>query len=171
MTTISVRPLAAEDWALYRTVRLAALTDTPEVFGSTLGREQAFTDDEWRRRLTRWNQFVAEDGAQVCGLIGVVPAAAAAAAAAGLAELVSMWVHPAARGRGVGDLLVRRALRFADEQGFPEVRLWVTVGNGHAERLYARHGFQRSGQVQPVREGEDLLEFAMVRPAPTGTAD
>ncbi|MCQ8828779.1 GNAT family N-acetyltransferase [Streptomyces malaysiensis] len=157
MTTISVRPLDTEDWALYRAVRLAALADAPEAFGSTLGREQAFTADIWRGRLTKRNQFVAEDAGEACGLIGIVPAEP------GVAELVSMWVHPAARGRGAGDLLVREALRWAKDQHLPEVRLWVADGNESAERLYARHGFQRTGQIQPVREGEDELEFAMAR--------
>lgn len=157
MTTISVRPLATEDWMLYRAIRLAALADAPEAFGSTLGREQAFTADTWRGRLTKRNQFVAEDAGEACGLVGVIPAEP------DVAELVSMWVHPAARGRGAGDLLVLEALRWANDQNLPQVRLWVADGNDSAERLYARHGFQRTGQVQPVREGEDKLEFAMAR--------
>ncbi|MCZ0974279.1 GNAT family N-acetyltransferase [Streptomyces albulus] len=96
MTTLSVRPLTVEDWALYRTVRLAALADAPEAFGSTWESEQAFTEDRWRERLARRNQFVAQDGDRTYGLIGIVPVEA------GRAELVSMWVHPDGRGRGVG---------------------------------------------------------------------
>ncbi|MFJ5677966.1 GNAT family N-acetyltransferase [Streptomyces sp. NPDC093097] len=157
MSAISVRPLGAEDWNLYRAVRLAALSDTPEAFGSTLGREQGFTEDTWRERLARRNQFLAEDGDKACGLIGVVQVRP------GVAEIVSMWVHPAARGRGVGDLLVLQALRWARDHDCPQVGLWVTEGNDRAERLYARHGFQRTGAVQAVREGEDGQEFAMVR--------
>jgi ribosomal protein S18 acetylase RimI-like enzyme len=153
--TMSVRPLGPEDWALYRAVRLAALAEAPTAFGSTLGREQVFTEDRWRERLAHRNQFLAEDGGEACGLIGVI------SAGPGLAELVSMWVHPAKRGRGAGDLLVLEALRWAREHDLPKVQLWVAESNDHAERLYARHGFSRTGLVQPVREGEDALEFAM----------
>ncbi|MGW1372969.1 GNAT family N-acetyltransferase [Streptomyces sp. NPDC002446] len=163
MTTVSVRPLEPDDWALYRTVRLAALADAPEAFGSTLGREQAFPEDRWRKRLTGRNQFLAEDGGEACGLIGIIPPGPGPGPGPGPAELVSLWVRPATRGRGVADLLVREALRWAGDQGFDRVLLWVADGNDRAERLYARHGFQRTGLVQPVREGQKELEFAMVR--------
>ncbi|MEU9125770.1 GNAT family N-acetyltransferase [Streptomyces sp. NPDC048506] len=164
MTTISVRPLEAEEWVLYRAVRLAALADSPDTFGSTQCKERAFTEDEWRERLAKRNQFVAEDGDEACGLIGIVPTGPE------IAQIVSMWVHPATRGRGVGDLLVREALRWAGDRDVLQVQLWVTQGNDHAERLYARHGFQRTGLVQPVREGEDKPEFAMActTPPPNG---
>jgi ribosomal protein S18 acetylase RimI-like enzyme len=79
-----------------------------------------------------------------------------------------MWVRHTTRGRGVGDLLVLAALRWATDHDFAQVQLWVAEGNDRAERLYARHGFQRTGSVQPVREGEEELEFAMVRSAPGG---
>jgi ribosomal protein S18 acetylase RimI-like enzyme len=79
----------------------------------------------------------------------------------GVAQLVSMWVDPAARGRGVGDLLVRQVLGWARAHGFAEVRLWVSEGNEHAERLYARHGFQRTGAEQPVRGKAGVMELGM----------
>ncbi|MFB7631920.1 GNAT family N-acetyltransferase [Streptomyces sp. NPDC056149] len=161
MGMLSVRPFEVGDWALYRAVRLAALADAPDAFGSTLEREQAFTEEKWRERLAGRDQFLAEDSGQAYGLIGIVPTGPRTA------DLVSMWVAPAARGRGVADLLVGEALRAADAGGIACVELWVTQGNDRAERLYARHGFHRTGRVQPVREGESRLEFAMKRRAAT----
>ena len=81
----------------------------------------------------------------------------------GSAALISVWVHPLSRGRGVGDALVEAVLGWARAEGYLEVRLWVTVGNDAAERLYARHGFVRTGAVKPVVEGEDRNELEMVR--------
>ncbi|KNB49646.1 GNAT family N-acetyltransferase [Streptomyces caatingaensis] len=158
MADITVRPLAPDEWRLYRTVRLAALADAPYAFCSTWAGEKAFTEETWRGRLARRGTFLAEDGGEPCGLVSVVPAESA-----GDADLVSMWVAPSARGRGAAGLLVGAALARAAEEGFARLRLWVTEGNDPAERLYARHGFVRTGAVQSVREGEDAREFEMAR--------
>ncbi|MBH1936584.1 GNAT family N-acetyltransferase [Streptomyces sp. AV19] len=168
MTDITVRPTGPEEWRLYRSVRLAALADAPYAFCSTWSGENAFPEERWRERLTRRNTFLAEDaedGGRPCGLVSVLPEEPRRA------ELVSMWVAPGARGRGAADLLVEAALAWADGHGRPEVRLWVTEGNEPAERLYARHGFRRTGEWQSVREGEDTREFAMVRPEPPAPGD
>jgi len=161
VTTGTVRLLDIEDWSLYRSLRLAALADAPAAFGSTLSRERAFTKQTWQERLAARNTFIAEVDDRACGLVAVVTTGLDAA------ELVGMWVSPGARGRGVSDLLVLAVLAWANERDLPEVRLWVAEGNHHAERLYARHGFQRTGAVQPVRVGEERQEFAMARTAPS----
>jgi GNAT superfamily N-acetyltransferase len=167
MAEAGTRILGEEDWRLYREVRLAALREAPGAFGSTFARERDFTEETWRERLAPRTVFLAEDGGVPRGLIGVVPAAVSAgpAVAASGAEFVSMWVNPMARGHGVGDLLIRSALQWANGQGYRDVSLWVTEHNHHAERLYTRHGFRRTGAVQPVRDGEPDMEFAMSRPA------
>lgn len=165
MADITVRPLTPGDWRLYREVRLAALADAPYAFGSTWSGEIAFPEEKWRERLARRNTFLAEDGGQPCGLVSVVPEGPEDPQGPGTGMLVSMWVAPAARSRGAADLLVGAALSRADELGLTGLRLWVTEGNDPAERLYVRHGFTRTGAVQPVREGEDAREFEMARAA------
>lgn len=77
------------------------------------------------------------------------------------AELVSMWVRPDARGAGVGRRLIEAVLGWAGGVGIGEVRLWVVEGNERAEGVYSRLGFERTGKVAAVREGEPLMEYEM----------
>ncbi len=79
----------------------------------------------------------------------------------GAAALTAMWVDPAFRRAGVGDLLVRTVVEWARAEGYDRLFLWVTAVNLNAERLYSRNGFQRAGGSQEVRPGE--LEFEMSR--------
>ena len=57
------------------------------------------------------------------------------------AGLVSMWVRPGARGRGVGEALVEAAACWARGRGHDAMFLWVTEANPPARRLYERYGF------------------------------
>jgi GNAT superfamily N-acetyltransferase len=155
-----VRRLRPAEWRTYRALRLAALVDAPHAFGSTLEGELARTEADWRGRLRRRVLFAA--------LIDGVPVGTAGYLREGDgAELISMWVDPRCRGRGVGDDLVSAVVAWSERKRRGVLRLWVSEGNRPAERLYARHGFVRTGEVQPVG-GRDpgRLEFAMARRQP-----
>ena len=80
-----------------------------------------------------------------------------------MAELISMWVAPDWRGRGIGDRLVGAVIDWAKTVGFSEVRLWVVEGNAPAEHAYARMGFERTGARQPVRPADARMEIEMAR--------
>jgi GNAT superfamily N-acetyltransferase len=140
---------------LFREVRLAALQDAPYAFGSTYERERTTDEKSWRERLANRAQLAAELDAEIVGT------AAGIASDKTSAALISMWVAPRARGRGVGARLVNAVLDWAKDQGYSTVLLWVTDGNAVAERLYERCGFARTGAVQPVHPSEPLLEFEM----------
>ncbi len=151
---VSVRQVGPVDWAVVRDLRLRALQDAPAAFESTYEGERGRSEDEWRAWLNRPTgvTVVASLNGQPAGLAGGY------VEEAGHVELVSMWVAPFARGSGVAGALVDEVVNWARLQAAPEVRLWVTRGNDVAERLYSRHGFVRSGQVQPLPPGHPCVD-------------
>lgn len=48
---ITVRSITAGDWRDYRNMRLRALRDSPDAFGSTYAAEAVRTDDAWKSRI------------------------------------------------------------------------------------------------------------------------
>jgi ribosomal protein S18 acetylase RimI-like enzyme len=143
---IELRALTPEDWAVWRELRLAALEEAPHAFGSRLADWQGDGDrgERWRARLSlpgSYNLVALLDGRPV-GMASGVPAGDG-----DVVELISMWVAPAARGRGVGDLLVRAVERWARQAHAKVVRLCVADGNEAASVLYRRNGFVETGEL------------------------
>ena len=61
------------------------------------------------------------------------------------AELVYLGLVPAARGRGLGDVVMRHALHTVGAGGVASLALAVDAGNAPALRLYHRSGLRRVG--------------------------
>ncbi len=165
----TVRRLSPDEWRLYRVLRLSAMRDAPDAFGSTLARERGFADEEWQRRLvgdeTAVNApLVAEVAGEAIGLAwGRIESATP-----DVAHLYQMWVDPLHRGRGAGRLLLDAVVAWARERGASKVQLGVTEGDTPARRLYERAGFEAIGDPEPLREGSEkmaqTLELALRPP-------
>lgn len=93
-----------EDWQTYRALRLQALQDSPDAFGSTYAEEVARGDAAWRAKLETalagdqnaiWLAWM---GTQPCGLVWCQRSAQQP----DLASLFQMWVAPVARAKGWG---------------------------------------------------------------------
>lgn len=143
---IELRELVPDDWPLWRELRLAALADAPAAFGTQLASWQGEGDREerWRARLAIPGSYniVAVLDEKPVGMASGVPSPEA-----GVVELISMWVAPTARGRGVGDFLIACVQRWAIGQGARLMRLAVAENNHHAIALYRRNGFQPTGEL------------------------
>jgi len=139
----------AADWEALRQLRLRALADAPDAFASTLEEEVAFPAEVWRRRAEGGPEsanFIAREGGVDVGLAAVF----AEPEVPGRMHLVSMWVDPRYRRRGVARALVDQAVRWAAERRAREVILWVADQNTAAHRLYERLGFRPTGERQPL---------------------
>lgn len=160
---VLVRRLQAREWQAYRAIRLRALADAPEAFGSTLAREEELPDDTWAARVAKSAvsgidcALVAEENGQLAGLLW----AKVDAQDPGRVNLFQMWVAPESRGRGVAAALLDEALGWARARGTRVVHLGVNAANTGALRLYERAGFEPIGQPYLMREGASHMEQEM----------
>jgi ribosomal protein S18 acetylase RimI-like enzyme len=119
-------------------MRLAALAEAPDAFGSTLAdwTGDGDVEERWRARLAAvpWN-LLAELGGRPVGM------ASATAPENGEVGLISMWVAPSARSRGVGAALIEAIADRAGAEGATRVALDVRQANRFAIGLYERSGF------------------------------
>jgi ribosomal protein S18 acetylase RimI-like enzyme len=138
-SAIEIRAIGLDEWQEWRAQRLAALEEAPHAFCSTLAEWQGEGDTEqhWRARLSSvpLNALAFIDGAPA-GMVS-----ATAPDATGTTELISMWVAPFARGRGVSDALIAAVIAWARTQPSARITLEVFAHNEPAIALYRRHGF------------------------------
>ncbi|MBT2502036.1 N-acetyltransferase [Curtobacterium sp. ISL-83] len=179
--TIELRRVTAADWRTWRPVRLAALAEAPDAFGSTLADWVDAPEHRWRTRLSLPGglDLLAFDGARFDGarfdgeqLDGPQPRPVGMASGVpgdepGTAELISMWVDPSVRGRGVATTLIDAIARWAADSGATTLELSVMPDNVVAQRVYERTGFVASGR--PGDELPDGRHELVMRRALRGT--
>ena len=160
----SVRRFQPHEWHLYRDLRLAALRDAPHAFGSTLAREEAFPEEQWRARLAVGtasplnHPIVAEDDAgRAVGLAW----ARIEPTDTSMATLYQVWVHPDARRRHFGAALLASAVHWAQEAGARMMELHVALGPDSAIAFYQRAGFVECGACSPLRPGSERVQQPM----------
>lgn len=154
-----IRSFTEHEWAVYKGLRLAALTESPDAFGSTFAKEVQRSDSEWAGRLasgvnSSWDfPVVAEIESRPVGLAwGRIEQSNSA-----VANLYQVWVHPNYRRLGVGQLLLEAVTTWAIGKQAQVLELKVTCGDTPAMRLYTRAGFEPVDRPEPIRPEAELL--------------
>ncbi|MCQ4260193.1 GNAT family N-acetyltransferase [Stutzerimonas stutzeri] len=164
MSNFEITTLTPDRWQLYKSIRLQALKDAPDSYGSTLEQEAAMSDTEWKSRLDlevrdiKALPLVATTNGEAVGLAwGLVDAQASSTA-----HVYQMWVSPTVRGKGVGKLLLKEITSWAVGRRCTHMRLAVTTTNDAAFRLYSAYGFTAVGQQEELRSGSALMVQPMM---------
>lgn len=151
----TIRRFDEHEWPIYRDLRLRALADSPDAFGSSYDLEAARGDGEWEARL--------RDGVRdqhQCPLVAFMKNAPVGLAWARrdahehtLAHLFQVWVAPTYRGQQIGRQLTAAVIAWARQVGVNNIRLGVTPSHPAATRLYRRAGFVDAGPAEALRPG------------------
>jgi len=168
---IAIRRLAQgdpTDLADYRDIRLEALRDSPEAFGSSFEAENAQPLNWFADRLGSATVLGAFYGSDVVGIAGFAIQQGQKRAHKGL--LWGMYVRPAARKSGVGRQLIEAILEIARQQ-VELIQLTVVRDNERARKLYASLGFIEYGLEKNAlkQNGRYYDEFLMARALSQGS--
>lgn len=168
MQSPSVRQLAQDDASQFQSLRLSALQDAPEAFGSSYEEERLVTLEDWALRLTPSENsavFGAWQNGQLAGCAGLYRQRALKQLHKGV--IWGVYVAPAQRGRGVARQLMLAVLARAGQMpGLRALQLTVAKGNAAAEKLYSSLGFEAYG-TEPrglCVNGRDIDEILMWKP-------
>ena len=160
---MGVRRVRPDEWEALRAIRVRALEESPDAFGSTALEALQRDDGQWRA----WAEagassattalFVAGDNGKIVGLCGTFvheddPRTA---------QIVAMWVEPECRGRRLGEQLLDAATSWSEGRGARQLVLDVTEANEAARRLYGRAGFRETGAKAPLRSNPRLSTVEM----------
>jgi len=164
---VAIRPVRADEWRRWRETRLRMLRDDAHFFSTRYDDMVREPDQVWRDWVAdaaegdQKTLFVAEENDHWLGVVG-----AFARVNPLEVQLISMWVDPTARGRGVARDLIRAVAGWTAGRGSTRVVLFVQEANEPAQQLYERAGFRPTGDRTPASAGRSA--FKLVLAAPVG---
>jgi GNAT superfamily N-acetyltransferase len=151
---VEIRPIRPDEWQRWREARLRMLREEATYFSTRYEDVVREPEEVWRARAAEAAEgidkvlFLAEDDGTLLGVVGgfrrLDPLEV---------QLVSLWVDPLARGRGVARLLIGAVATWARNRGAERVVLFVQEANAPGRALYVRAGFRPTGDRQPVGAG------------------
>jgi ribosomal protein S18 acetylase RimI-like enzyme len=162
---MAIRVVQDEEWERARDLRLRALADAPESFGSSLEEEERLSHSAWKELWERWAPsdnrvwFVeATDDDEFVGMaVGVLDDPPKTA------YLFGMWVEPGRRRSGVGRRLVEAVIEWGRARGAVRIELDVNEATTPAVALYQACGFAPTGQSHPLPSKPSATALEMAR--------
>ncbi len=126
--------LSQESWLRFKTIRLKGLLEDPLAFGGNYEDELHFDEAQWRDFIR--NMWFALIDDRIIGMIGLIKDINSSNG-----QLISFWVEPSYRGKGIGRALVYQVQEYARNNSMEKLFLFVTVTQEISIRLYEKMGF------------------------------
>jgi len=154
---MTIRVLTGADWPAVAAIYAAGIDSGVATFETGVPGWEAWDDDH-----LSMPRLVADNGGRVVGW-AALSAVSGRCVYGGVAE-VSVYVDPAAQGRGVGGALLDALVSGSEDAGMWTLQAGILPANAASLALHARHGFrvvgrrERIGQLHGVWHDVVLLE-------------
>jgi ribosomal protein S18 acetylase RimI-like enzyme len=166
MSNVEIIKLLPEQWWRYREIRLEALREEPQAFGSTYAEMARRPAAFWQGRLEDAGQgknsalLFAQAGERLIGMIGAFYDETQETA-----EIVSVYVSKMERGKGVGKALMEGILcEIGNKAELRKAVLGVNQEQTAAVELYRRFGFEVTGEKEELQgDGQKHRGYLMER--------
>ena len=144
---IDVRQIRSHEWERLRDIRLEALVDTPTAFATTFAEAEAFPDSLWQERTGAG--AAGHDQITVLAVsgdrtVGMTVALGRPGNDRRVVPIVSVYVTPRERRKGVAQRLLNTAEEWARNHGASRTSLWVEEENVPARCFYESIGYIRT---------------------------
>ena len=163
---VAIRPARADEWRRWRKTRLRMLRDDADFFSTRyddMVREPDQTWRDWVGEAAAGEQktlFVAEEDDRWLGVVGAFVRVNPLEV-----QLISMWVDPAARGRGIARDLIRAVAALDAGRGSDEGRP-LRAGGQRARPASSTSGpgSGRTGDSAPASAGRSAFKLVLAAP-------
>ena len=153
---MKIRLLTEEDWQAFKSLRLEALTQHPEAFGSSFEEESKLTDVALQQRFSNCDLFGAFIQDELIGCAGFFIYSSEKMAHRGC--LFSMYTKNTHRNCGVASALIKAIIAHA-KTNVMQLHTTVVTTNHTALRLYQNHGFHIYGtEPGALKVGEHFYD-------------
>ena len=158
---MTIRRLAPADWARFREIRLDMLRSAPRAFGSTHADWSTKSEREIRDWLKAIHTVALFDGPRILGCASCNRLSGPRVTHR--AEVISVYLRPAARGQGQMARLIAALAEAARAEGILQLELEVADWNAAAIACYTRAGFRPIGtRPRAMRDGAGFTDNLMM---------
>ena len=155
MSKIMIRQLNANDVDDFRTIRLSALKNSPEMFGSSYAVEATKPLNVFAEVISKYTIFAAYSQQKIIGVL--ILDLENDSKNKPQAQLYGFFVEPAFRGQGIATQLLQAVIQYG-QQYVIHIMLSVLANNIAAINLYQKLGFK----IDFSSEMNDANEIKMV---------
>ena len=170
MAGVAIRPSVPEDAEAVERLRVAGWTTAyrgiiPDDYLDGLPVDVARRRRHMAALPAGISDSVAVADGAIVGWVSCGPSRDADRPGPGHGEIFACYVYPGTWRKGVGRLLMERALEVLAAAGRDDVSLWVLEDNDRARRFYERFGFGPDGARKLGEFGVPVAEVRYWRPA------
>lgn len=137
-----IRLLTVDDWQIWKDIRLEALQDSPENFGSAYEEELHWTDAEFQEGLTKSNIFGGFIDDKLVACAGFYSLTSLKTQHRGV--IWGMYTRPEYRKQGVASALIQTVIMHARSRVL-QLHLTCVTSNLSGIRFYQKQGFKIYG--------------------------